>query len=929
MATDLLLGNLNSGELSPLLDGRVDKEFYSSGAKSLENMIPLVQGALAQRSGTGYIKEVKSSANRTAEIPFQFNVDQAYVLEFGDQYMRVHKDHATVLNTGTTVTGITKANPAVVTYAGADIFTNGMKVFIEAVAGMIEVNNREFQVANLNAGANTFQLLAVDSTGYGTWTSGGTVAQIYEIATPYLQADLFETDGRLRIKFAQTYDTMYLVHPSYAPRKLSRTAHNAWTLTTAAFTKGPFSAPNGDDTIRVFCGGLTGSSYAPGDTVSVQANSAIFDANMVGMFFFMEEIYLNMGTTDSGVGSVSAWPSFTASVGGAGVQVSHDGNVYKWATADFNQSTGTSPPVHTEGDAWDGISNAAVGTQKWRYLHSRWAIVQLNTFTNTKNMSGTIVTYLCNGLVPAAKAIGGAVAAAGLIRITTSAAHNYNEGDYVNITGMTGTVEANGDWKAINVTATTFDLAGSVFVNAYVAGADFVKRYTTWKWALGAFSASRGYPSVVAFHDERLMLGGTTDEPDTFWLGESGGYDSFEQRSANQILATNSFRGTLSNGQVNKLEWALSMGDGLVMGTASGEYLLQAASANAPLGPGNFRAPPTSGHGSRGVQPVRVGKSAFFVQRAGRKVRDLGYAPDAEHLIGTDMTVRAEHLFQSSPVIGMGWVQEPDALLWCVHANGLLRAFTFQHEQAVYAWGRHILGGYSDSGQAAAPVIESVCTIPSPDGTQNEIWLIVKRYIDGGTKRFFEYMRPRWVPTSDDYTPALEDAVMSDSSLTYDGASTLTVSGLWHLRGQTVAILADGKVHPNVVVDTSGRVTLQYEASVIQIGLPVRARFKSMRLEAPTQTGTGQGKRKVINKVALRCIDATNFKYGRNFTTLKRKEFALQSHPLGTAIPLFNGDKAVDWPGEWGPDAFLCLENDQPVPFGLAAIFPQIEVAQT
>ena len=223
MAQSLTLGALNAGELSPLLDGRVDKEFYGSGAKLLDNFIPLTQGPIVQRSGTGFVKEVKNSANRTALIPFEFNVTQAYALEFGDQYMRVHKDHAPVTLTGQAISGITNANPAVLTYVGADTYANGDRVIVTGVLGMIEVNNREFIVAGLNAGANTFQLQGIDSTTYGVYSSGGTVAEIYEITTPYLQADLFDADGALRLKFAQSADVMYIVHPSYAPRKLSRT----------------------------------------------------------------------------------------------------------------------------------------------------------------------------------------------------------------------------------------------------------------------------------------------------------------------------------------------------------------------------------------------------------------------------------------------------------------------------------------------------------------------------------------------------------------------------------------------------------------------------------------------------------------------------------------------------------------------------------
>lgn len=909
MAQSLTLGALNSGELSPLLDGRVDKEWYAQGAKLLENFIPLTQGPIMQRSGTGFVKEVKNSANRTALIPFEFNVTQAYALEFGDQYMRVHKDHAPVTLTSQAISGITNANPAVVTYVGADTFANGERVFVSGVLGMIEVNNREFIVAGLNAGANTFQLQGVDSTSYGAYSSGGTVAEIYEIATPYLQADLFDSDGALRLKFAQSADVMYIVHPSYEPRKLSRTGHTSWTMTTATFSKGPFSAMNGDDTQRVLCSGLTGSSYSPGSTVSVQSNTAIFDSAMADQLFFMEEIYFDQL-------AVSPW-TLGANTPGVGGQCSHEGNVYL-NIAQVGANNGNVPPTHTTGDAFDS-STGASSQQKWRYLHSRWAIVQLTTFVDSKNMSGTIVTYLCNGLVPAAKTITNVTNSGGICRVT-SAGHGYAEGDYVTVSGVVGATQANGDWKAINIATNTFDLQGSSAPSAYVSGGT-AKRFSTWKWALGAFSSSKGYPGVVAFHEERLALGQTSSEPDGWWLSESGSYDSFATRDANQILATNAMRGTLANGQVNKIEWMQSMSDGLVMGTASGEYLLQPAQTADALGPNNFKAAAISGHGSRGVQPVRVGATGFFIQRAGKKVRDLGYGASPDQRIGTDLTIRAEHLTKSSPIISMAWVQEPDSILWSCRADGALLGFTFQSEQQVYAWHRHALGGYSDAGRTVGPLVESLISIPSPDGLQNELWAIVNRYIDGGTKRFIEYLQPRWVPESD-----ISDAKMSDGMLTYSGAAAASISGLWHLRGETVAVLADGKVHPNVVVDSAGRITLSYTASTVHIGLPVRARFQSMRLETLTQTGTAQGKKKTVNEVPLRVVDGTNFEYGKDFSNLIRHEFTTDVSLLDTALTPFSGDVIVNWPDEWGYESRVCVQNDLPVPFGLCAIFPTVEV---
>lgn len=914
MGQTVTIGALNSGELSPLLDGRVDKEFYLAGAKTSENFIPLVQGPAMQRSGTGFVKEVKASANRTALIPFEFNVEQAYVLEFGNQYMRVHKDHAPVTLTAQNITGITNANPAVLTYSGTDTYANGDRVIVTGVAGMIEVNNREFTVAGLNAGANTFQLSGVNSTSYGTYTSGGTVAEIYEIATPYLQADLFESDGRLRLQFAQQADVMYLVHPSYAPRKLSRTGHTSWTLTTASFTKGPFAAMNGTEASRVLCT-VTGSAYQPGDAVTVIANANIFEANHAGMLFFMEEIYFDAN-------DVAPWEG-AHPPGAVGDQKSNDGNVYTHVE-NRGAVTGTIPPTHTVGDAWDGVNEAGAGGEsvKWRYLHSRWAIVQLDTYTSATQMSGTIVTYLCNGLASAAKTITNVTNsgdATALCRVT-STAHGFSDGDYVLVASVGGATQANGNWQIKNVAANTFDLIGSSAPGAYTAGGT-AKRFATWKWALGAFSVARGYPAIVAFHEDRLVLGSTDDEPDTVWVSESGSYDSFAQRSANQILATNSFRATLANGQVNQIEWAVSMRDGLVMGTATAEWILEPAQTNAPLGPDNYRTRTTSSHGSRSVTPVRVDKTAFFVQRRGRKLRDLGYDPNARELIGTDLSVRAEHLTKTYSLTHMAWVQEPDALLWCVRSDGTLLSFTFQSEQSVYGWGRHPLGGYSDSGDTVAPVVEAICSIPAPDGLQNELWMIVRRYIDGGTKRYIEYLHPRWVPGD-----ALEDAKMSDSLLTYDGSAVSTVSGLWHLKGETVKVLADGKVHPDVVVDSSGKITLNYTASVVQVGLGMRARWQSQNLEALTRSGTAQGKRKIIGEVAVRLIDATNIKYGATFADMIRHEFTTLATPYSGALAPFTGDVSVTWPGAWDDTVYVCIENDYPVPLGLAALFPDVTV---
>lgn len=233
-----LQSNFNGGEVSPLLYGRVDNDRYKNSLALCKNYIPTIQGGLTRRPGTMYVSPVKDSTKSTRLIPFEFSTTQAYMLEFGNQYIRFYKDNAQITLTPQNITGITQANPAVLTYAGADTYANGDKVYVSGVSGMTQINNREFTVAAVNVGANTFQLSGVDSSAYGAYTSGGTVAEIYEISSPYVEADLFQ------IKYTQSADVLYLVHPSYAPRKLSRTAHTSWTLTAISFLDGPYLNTN-------------------------------------------------------------------------------------------------------------------------------------------------------------------------------------------------------------------------------------------------------------------------------------------------------------------------------------------------------------------------------------------------------------------------------------------------------------------------------------------------------------------------------------------------------------------------------------------------------------------------------------------------------------------------------------------------------------
>jgi hypothetical protein len=251
--------NFTAGELSPKLFGQTNLDKYSNGVETLENMTVFPQGGATRRSGSRFICEVKNSANTTRLIPFEFNDEQAYVLEFGDQYIRFFKDQGQITEADKSISAITKANPAVVT-ATSHGYSNGDDVWINSVGGMTEVNGRRYTIANVTT--HTFELSGVNSTNYTTYTSGGTAAKVYEIATPYTSAQVFD------LQFAQSADVMYIVHPLHEPEKLSRTGHTSWTLADVDFgATGPYLDANTTTTT------LTPASASTGTGVDITASA--------------------------------------------------------------------------------------------------------------------------------------------------------------------------------------------------------------------------------------------------------------------------------------------------------------------------------------------------------------------------------------------------------------------------------------------------------------------------------------------------------------------------------------------------------------------------------------------------------------------------------------------------------------------------------
>ena len=430
----------------------------------------------------------------------------------------------------------------------------------------------------------------------------------------------------------------------------------------------------------------------------------------------------------------------------------------------------------------------------------------------------------------------------------------------------------------------------------------------THRWSYGAWSAQWGYPRTVSFYEDRLWWGGSSALPQGLWGSRPGRYEDHQAR--------NDGEGALvvvpSSDQQNTIEW-ISSGDVLLVGTAGAEFAVKPASATEGLSAGNVRAPQQSTIGSRaGVQAIVAGVATLFVQRTGRRMLEVVYSDSTEKYEPVDLNVLADHIALGR-IKHTAFQQEPHRIIWCVLDDGQLLGLTYDRPQQVVAWHRHVLGGTDVA-------VESVCSIPSQTGELDQLWAIVSRTINGATARYVELLEEDWLRTND-----AEDAFFVDSGLTYDATPTSTISGLDHLEGETVAVLADGAVHPSKSV-SGGVITLDYAASVVQVGLAFEGDLETMRFEAGGRDGTSQGKTKRFTNVVIR-LDQTGpgLWFGGDSDTMDEVQMRDPGDPMDAPVPLLDGDtEKLTWPGGYEQAGRLRLEHRTALPCTITAVMPQL-----
>lgn len=497
-------------------------------------------------------------------------------------------------------------------------------------------------------------------------------------------------------------------------------------------------------------------------------------------------------------------------------------------------------------------------------------------------------------------------ATTGAITITASSATfaSTDVGRWVRINN--GTV-----WGAAKISGYTSATVVSAIVNSKFP---MSATTATSNWRLGAWSDTTGWPACVGFFQERLFFASSRSKPSTVWGSRSSDFVTFSpSNDKGEVLDDSGLNFTLSTDQVNAIRWIYGE-KRLQLGTSDGPFILSSGRNFEALTPSNITVSRETTDGTANERPVGASRTTLYIDRSRLKVREFAYDINIDGYTSVNLTLLAEHITTGN-VHMISYARSPDSLVWTLLNTGELRCLTYEREQEVVAWHRHIIGGTDTT-------VEHIATIPKNDESEDVLYLVVSRTIGGVTKKYVEYLEKSFDTAKG---MAVEEAFFVDSGISYDGAATTSLSGLDHLEGETVQVLADGAVHPDRVV-TGGAISLARSASKVSVGLPYVARVRTLDPEVQTQTGPSQGKVRRIERVTFRVVDTFNLKFAANGRELEIIPFRGSAMPMGT-IELFTGDKRVLVQHSPERQFELLVQSDTPHPCTVLAIMYSMTVS--
>ncbi|MBR3603332.1 MAG: hypothetical protein IKL48_01360 [Elusimicrobiaceae bacterium] len=820
--------NFSGGEVSPHLYPRVDVPSYTSWLKTACNFFVHPQGGASNRCGTAYINQAKYSDKNCRLIPFVLSEEEAYVLELGEQYIRVHAPAGTLLKEGL----------------------------------------------------------------------------IYEIPSPYLAKDLD------LIHYVQYDQTLFLVHSEYFPKKLIRTEDGFFTLQDLQIKDGPFMLANTDESKKARLWSKSETVVSEGVKASLSFLPIIYPNCFIQAYWRGERFYDPSGF---GFNINEVVQAFNLRCSSSGCIAFNQGGVLR---IESPQQTGgshngaqlvieyrealLSAPKLIVTQTMSGGSNAgeviSSGEEKL-YLQTDFDFFRPGQVGGLFALNHRIESFYETGTL-GYNGVSAIIKTGGDWRLRTTGnwfgevvlessedgqtwnkvKHFTKAQDEDNISTL-GNLELSAKMRYLRLRclgisgemgyilqSDAFMQEGIVKLESYVSPREMLvsvqrqpgdMQQWTSDWAEGSFHSEAGFPSCVFFYQDRLGFAGSKKEPQTIWFSKTGEYENFGYLRTLEDSDAISLH--LSSKKLNAIH-SVAVGSKLLIFTAGSEWSL---GCNGALTPYNIEIAQEGERGASKVAPLVVGNRTLYVQSRGGVLRDFFYDYSSDCYTGRDLTLRAKHLFFNKEIKALSYQQEPDNLIWCVLNDGSLLSLTYLAEEEMWAWSKHQTQGK----------FLSVCCIPSRG--YDETWFLTQR----NGVCFIERMLAR-MPSK-----AVEDQIFLDCSVSQKSNQPFSqMSGLEHLEGQKVVVLADGNPLMDVQVK-DGKISFQQPVCTAHVGLSYQAQLETLPVSFETSEGSMQDRRRRLVKITLKMLDSRGGEAGASGGKLDPL-YPLPSEVYGQAAPL-------------------------------------------
>jgi len=968
-----------AGEIAPALYGHVDLAKIHVAATTMRNGFVSYRGGYCSRAGTALCNRSRQTYAQAPPrlIKFQFNINQGYALELGDNYMRVYAHGAPVVEAAKTITGTSNTNPCGI--AAVNNFANGDWVVIEGVGGTTQLNGGTYIVASASSGYFTLEDLngnSVNATSYGVYTSGGTVARIYTLATPWAAGDL------PYLKTTQSADVMTLCcvntvnGAEYPPYDLARVTASDWVLTQSTFAANIVAPANA------------------GASATVQPSTATSPPTLPAAYAYCVtavEVVTGEESVASPIANLTNGVDIAATAGSnivswSAVANAATYNIYKAPTS-YNTDPGNpTDALPVPAGAVFGYCGTSYGTQ----------FVDSNTIPDVTTVPPQHTDPFARGAV--------------LYCSITSGGAGYTSATTVTITSGTGSgfiagpVIISGVIQAVLIMSAGQNFSGTDTLVFTDSGGG---TGATGTLTLGPPTGT--WPSVPAYTQQRRVYAGSLNDPDTLWMSQAGNFLNFD--TSIPITANDAITATPWSQQVNGIQFMIPMPGGLVVLTGLGAWQIGGSGSSAtnpqPITPTSIQATQQAFNGcSDIVPPLTVNFDIIYVQAKGSIVRDLAWNFWINIYTGSDLTQLSGQLFAGFQILQSAWCEEPYKIAWFIRNDGVLLSLTYLKEQEVYGWARHdTFGQFLSIASVTEPPVDALYVavarpcVAAAGGTayyiermDNRIWAATEDpwCVDCGLSN------PMPAPNAILYANSASGVVIFNASspvfssgnigsvirmgggiATISGyISTSSVNGTWnlppvalfpdvtprviqqppgswtmtapidavggltHLAGLTVTGIADGVPIPPTVVSGTGTIPLPYFASNVKVGLPFTPQLQLPRLD-PAGQMTLQGRRKTVTALTARVDASISVAVGSNqpdgaalsppslapawsgMVTTPNQGSTYVSPGGVTVQELFTGDIRTTIMSTWAKPGQVAFQQTAPLPLNIVDVVPE------